>query len=175
MERCLSFDGKNLKTNQLHIAIGELNLKMTNKTLLAYMTKGGATEEASQTIANVLRTKFNLEVDLLNLKKQPSPDITSYNNVIIGSGVRTGKIYKEALKLLEQDFKEKKVAFFICFCYLSSLKTSQSKDDKSQSRDQIVDLYIKTVLARLSQGESNSGGSCRRMHAGVWKSNNRSN
>ena len=111
------------------------------------MTKGGATEMAAQTIANVLRTKFNLEVDLVNLKKQPSPNIAPYNNVIIGSGVRTGKIYKEALKLLEQDFEEKKVAFFICFCYLSSLKNSLSKDNESQIRDIIAEEYIVTALA----------------------------
>jgi menaquinone-dependent protoporphyrinogen IX oxidase len=119
----------------------------SNKTLLAYMTKGGATEKAAQTIAKVLRTKFNLEVDLVNLKKQRSPNIAPYNNVIIGSGVRTGKIYKEALKLLEQDFGEKKVAFFICFCYLSSLKTSISKDGESRIRGLIADKYIETSLA----------------------------
>jgi menaquinone-dependent protoporphyrinogen IX oxidase len=118
-----------------------------NETLLAYMTKGGATETAAKTIADVLRTKFNLEVDLVDLKKQPSPNIAPYNNVVIGSGVRTGKIYKEALKLLEQDFGEKKVAFFICFCYLSSLKTSLSQKDESQIRDIIAEEYIETALA----------------------------
>jgi menaquinone-dependent protoporphyrinogen oxidase len=119
-----------------------------NKTLLAYMTKGGATEEAARTIVGVLRSKFSLEVDLVNLRKQPSPDIAPYNNVIVGSGVRTGKIYKEALRLLEQDFEGKKVAFFICFSYLSSLKTSlPSEDDKLLNRDQVVERYIKTALA----------------------------
>jgi menaquinone-dependent protoporphyrinogen IX oxidase len=118
-----------------------------NKTLLAYMTKGGATQTAAQTIADVLRTKFNLEVDLVNLKKQPSPNIAPYNNIIIGSGVRTGKIYKEALRLLEQDFGEKKVAFFICFCYLSSLKTSLTKDNESQIRDLIAKEYIEAAMA----------------------------
>ena len=118
-----------------------------NKTLLAYMTKGGATETAAKTIADVLRTKFNLEVDLVNLKKQPSPNIAPYNNVIIGSGVRTGKIYKQALKMLEQDFAEKKVAFFICFCYLSSLKSQISKDNESQIRSIIAEEYIEKALA----------------------------
>ena len=91
-----------------------------NKALLAYMTKGGATEEAAHMIAEVLRSKFNLEVDLVDLRKQSFPNIAPYDDVIVGAGVRTGKIYKEALKLLEQDFEGKRVAFFICFSYLSS-------------------------------------------------------
>ena len=84
----------------------------------------------------------------MNLRKQPLPDLAPYRNVIIGAGVRTGKVYKEALQLLEQGFEGKKVAFFICFSYLSSLKTSlPNRNDKSLTSEQVVDGYIKTVLA----------------------------
>lgn len=40
-----------------------------NKTLIAYVTKGGVTEEAASEIATVLRDKYELEVDLVNLRK----------------------------------------------------------------------------------------------------------
>ena len=49
-----------------------------NKTLVAYESKGGATEEAAKKIADVLRGKFNLEVDLVDLKKQKTPDLAQY-------------------------------------------------------------------------------------------------
>jgi hypothetical protein len=41
----------------------------TAKTLVAYVTKGGATEAAAKNIADVLQTKFTLVVDTVNLKK----------------------------------------------------------------------------------------------------------
>lgn len=37
-----------------------------------------------------------------------------YDNIVVGSGVRVGKVYSEALKFLKQDFEAKKVAFFVC-------------------------------------------------------------
>jgi menaquinone-dependent protoporphyrinogen IX oxidase len=55
------------------------------------MTKGGATKEAALAIADALRSKFNLEVGLVNLKKEPSPDMASYRNIVVGAGVKIGK------------------------------------------------------------------------------------
>jgi menaquinone-dependent protoporphyrinogen IX oxidase len=83
-----------------------------NKTLIAYETKGGATEESARKIADVLRSKFQLEVDLVDLKKQDVKDCTKYSNIVIGGGVRAGKVYSKALKCLENDYGNKKVAFF---------------------------------------------------------------
>jgi menaquinone-dependent protoporphyrinogen oxidase len=84
-----------------------------NKTLVAYETKGGATEESARKIAAVLRSKYRLEVDLVNLKKQKISDCSQYHNIVIGGGVRKGKVYGKALKCLENDFSGKKVAFFV--------------------------------------------------------------
>ncbi len=39
-----------------------------NKTLIAYETKGGATEEVAQKIAETLRVTYQLKVDLVDLK-----------------------------------------------------------------------------------------------------------
>jgi len=86
---------------------------MENKTLIAYETKGGATAEAARKIADVLRSKYKLEVDLVDLKKQKVPDLTQYRNIIIGGGVRGGKVYNKALKFLENDLSGKNVAFFV--------------------------------------------------------------
>lgn len=84
-----------------------------NKTLIAYETKGGATEEAARKIADVLRSKFSLEVDLVDLGVQNISDCSQYRNVIVGGGVRAGKVYGKALKCLETNTEGKKVAFFV--------------------------------------------------------------
>jgi menaquinone-dependent protoporphyrinogen IX oxidase len=84
-----------------------------NKALIAYETKGGATEEAARKIAEVLRSKYGLEVDLVDLKVQKVPDLAQYRNVVLGGGVRAGKVYNKALKFLENDLSGKHVAFFV--------------------------------------------------------------
>jgi menaquinone-dependent protoporphyrinogen IX oxidase len=83
------------------------------ETLIAYESKGGATEEAARKIAEILRSKYQLEVDLVDLKEQKPSDISLYQNIIIGGGVRFGKIYNKVLKFLKDDLSDKKVAFFI--------------------------------------------------------------
>jgi menaquinone-dependent protoporphyrinogen IX oxidase len=86
----------------------------SNKTLIAYETKGGATEEVAQKIAETLRNKFQLDVDLVDLKRQKPPSLDSYRNIVIGSGIRVGKAYDKSLKFLENHFGDKRVAFYVC-------------------------------------------------------------
>ncbi len=105
-----------------------------NKTLIAYVSKGGVTEEAASVIANVLRDKYGFNVDVVSLRKNSHPDITQYSNVIIGCGVRKQRVHKEALDFLEKtDFKDKKVAIF-----LSSLEPKEKAESK----------YIKRILEK---------------------------
>ncbi|HML03980.1 MAG TPA: flavodoxin domain-containing protein [Candidatus Bathyarchaeia archaeon] len=82
------------------------------KTLIVYASKSGAAEQAAQMILDVLKDKYGLEVDLVNLRKD-SPNPALYENIIIGAGVRAGKVYREALRFLKQDFGTRKVAFFV--------------------------------------------------------------
>ncbi|MGZ4850486.1 MAG: flavodoxin domain-containing protein [Candidatus Bathyarchaeia archaeon] len=85
----------------------------TGKTLIAYITKGGATEEAARKIADVLHSKYQLEVDLVDLKEQKILNLTQYQNIVVGGGVRGGRVYGKALKFLENDLSDKNVAFFV--------------------------------------------------------------
>jgi menaquinone-dependent protoporphyrinogen IX oxidase len=83
-----------------------------NKTLIAYETKQGASEETARKIAEILRAKFQLEVDLVDLDEQKVTDLGQYRNVVVGGGVRMGRVYSKATKFLENDFTGKRVAFF---------------------------------------------------------------
>ena len=80
-----------------------------NKTLVAYESKSGATEEYARKIAEVLSYKYQLEVELVNLKKQDIKDCSLYRNFVIGGGVRGGRVYSKALKCLENDYSGKKI------------------------------------------------------------------
>jgi menaquinone-dependent protoporphyrinogen IX oxidase len=84
-----------------------------NKTLIAYETKGGVTRESAQKIADILRSKYQLDIKVVDLNQHTISDCSQYHNIVIGSGVRAGKVYSKALKCLENDFCGKKVAFFV--------------------------------------------------------------
>ncbi len=110
---------------------------MISRTLVAFVSKGGATKEASEIITTVLKEKYELTVDLIDLKKT-SPNLEEYNNIVIGAGVRVGKVYDKALKFLKQDFGDRKVAFFVC--------CGDAGD--SDKYDEACTKYIIDVLAK---------------------------
>ncbi len=84
-----------------------------NRTLIAYASRGGVTREYSEIIAEVLREKYGHIVDAVDIRKKKSPSISDYDNVILGTGVRMGRVYKEGLRFLERDFGDKRVAVFL--------------------------------------------------------------
>lgn len=114
-----------------------------NKTLIAYETKGGVTEESARKIAEVLRSKFQIEVDLVDLKEQKVLDLTQYKNVIVGGGVRNGRVYSKAVKFLENDFTGKKVAFFV--------SSSWAGTPKQESYDAAKAKFVENTLAKFPQ------------------------
>lgn len=109
-----------------------------NKTLIAYATKSGVTEESANAISEVLKNNYKFEVDLINLMKNPPPDITSYMNIFIGSGIMKGRWYKQALRFLSNNFDEKNV-----FIFISSCKAGEPKD-----YEDAINQYIENVLVK---------------------------
>ena len=109
-----------------------------DKTLIAYQSKGGVTEESAKKIADVLRSKYHLEVDLVDLKEQKAQELTDYRNVVIGSGVRAGRVYGKARKFLENDFSGKQVAFFVS----SSMAGTPGSHDNAKTR------FVEHTLAK---------------------------
>lgn len=117
-----------------------MGVEAGGKTLIAYETKGGATEESARKIADVLRSNYNLEVDLVDLKEQKVHDLSQYRNVVIGGGVRGGKVYSRAVKFLENDLTGKKVAFFV--------SSSWAGTPKKESYDSAKARFIEKNLAK---------------------------
>ena len=86
------------------------------KTLIVYGTRYGATASTAEEITELLRQE-GLDVNLVNLKKDKVKDITEYELIIVGSGIRIGKWTKEPEKFLKKFQKElakKKTALFVC-------------------------------------------------------------
>jgi len=109
-------------------------------TLIAFVTRGKATEEAAEVVGQVLKENYDLSVDLVNLR-ETTPDVKEYGNVIIGAGVRMGRVYKGALKFMENDFSGKNVAVF-----LSSLEGGDEK-----SHEEAIEKYVeKEIKPRLN-------------------------
>jgi menaquinone-dependent protoporphyrinogen oxidase len=103
-----------------------------DRTLVAYATKGGTTEEYAKAIASVLRDN-KMQVDLVDLKKNHDPDLAQYRSVIVGSGVKIQRIHGNGRKFLEKDFGDRKVAIF-----LSSL----------EPKDEAIKKYIDKILEK---------------------------
>ena len=105
-----------------------------NRTLIVYATEGGTTEDYAKAISSVLTDEFKMQVELVNLKKNSAPNLTSYQNIIVGTGIKKFKMYKEGEAFLEKtDFIDKKVAIF-----LSSL----------MPRDEVIKKYVDVLIQK---------------------------
>ena len=108
------------------------------KVLIAYQTKSGATEQSANLIAEVLREKHHLVVDVVDLKKVGKPDIGPYGAVVIGSGIRIGMWYGRAKRMLGRDYGDRRVAVF--------LSSGRAGDPKQHAT--AVENYLTKVLRK---------------------------
>ena len=108
---------------------------MVGKTLTVYSTKNGITAEAAYSIADSLKTTFNMDVTVLDLKNG-LPDIISFQNIIVGGGIKNTNIYDEAVDFLENNFEDRNVALYFA-CEDEEIPTTQSTKE-----------YIKKALAK---------------------------
>jgi menaquinone-dependent protoporphyrinogen oxidase len=85
---------------------------MKSKILIAYFTKGGASEEYAKIIAETLKIKGNM-IETCNLANK-IPDIADFETVILGTGVRMYRVYSRWKKVLKQkSIKEKHLYLFL--------------------------------------------------------------
>ncbi len=109
---------------------------MDNTTLIAFASRGGVTEEYASIIADVLREKFELYVEVVKIKRDPL-DVSSYHNIIVGTGIRMFRMYIEARIFLENThFLDKRVAIF--------LSSVEPKED-------VIKKYLKPILEKNLQ------------------------
>jgi menaquinone-dependent protoporphyrinogen IX oxidase len=110
---------------------------MNSKTLVAYFTKGGASEEYAKVIAETL-TANGLAVETCNLA-QGIPDVTVFDTVVLGTGVRMFRVYRPWKKVL----KQKALSNKLLFMFLSS-GTAIEEPDKA------VDKFLRPLVEKYS-------------------------
>jgi menaquinone-dependent protoporphyrinogen oxidase len=131
-----------------------LKAEKFGKTLVAYATKGGATREIAEEIAKTLREKRGIEADLLDLRKNKRPDISSYSGIIAGGGVRMGRIYGEFMDFVSGehgDFSNKKLALFVV--------CGEAGDKRPEECERVKDKHKQAILTRNPSLESRLAGS----------------
>jgi menaquinone-dependent protoporphyrinogen oxidase len=85
---------------------------MNNKILVAYFTKGGASEEYANVIAESLKSKGHT-IETINLANK-IPDVNDFETIILGTGVRMYRVYGRWKKVLKQKaIKDKNLYLFL--------------------------------------------------------------
>lgn len=85
------------------------------KALIAYGTRYGATTGTSEEIAKTLRNE-GFDTKVVNLKEEKIKDISEYDLIVVGSGMKMGKWVNETkdfLKKFQKEFNQKKLALLV--------------------------------------------------------------
>lgn len=96
---------------------------MANKILVAYYTKGGASEEYAKVIAETLKINGQ-KIEIHNLA-YGIPDITGFNILVLGTGVRISRVYRRWKKILKNKTLNNKRLFL----FLSSGTAIEKPDE----------------------------------------------
>ncbi len=86
----------------------------TLSALVVYGTRWGGTLGVSEKIGDTLR-KTGFKVDVVEARNK-IPNISNYNLIVVGSGIRADEWTKESLNFLEKNasvLREKKIALFV--------------------------------------------------------------
>ena len=119
---------------------------MANKTLIAYATKGGVTGENAQIIGDVLKTSHGFDVDIINLNENSKIDISDYNNVVVGGGIRAQRWYGKPIKFLKNnDFMGKNLVIFFSSHEAGTPKSYESAIRKYVTKKIITKLQLNPV------------------------------
>ena len=103
---------------------------MIGKTLIVYSTITGISAVAAHAIADELKTAYIIDVAIADLK-DGQPDITPFQNIIVGGGVKGTDVYAEAVDFLEKNFEDRKVALYFC-CEDNETPKTQSTENNSK-------------------------------------------
>lgn len=95
------------------------------KVMVVYSSKSGITKRCAEYIASKI-----VGSDLVNLNEEV-PDISAYDAVLVGSGVRMAKIYKPVKKFLAKNaqlLSTKKTMLFLSNFYPETLEKTIQKN-----------------------------------------------
>ena len=132
--------------------------------LIAYGTRYGATSSTAEEIAKVLQGE-GFEVRIVNLKEEKVKDITEFELVIIGSGMKMDMWTSKAKAFLNKfsgDLKKKKVAIFVS-------SGARAIMEYKEEHDEIVRITKKYLEDKASKYDLNPISMI--MFGGIWDYN----
>jgi menaquinone-dependent protoporphyrinogen oxidase len=124
-------------------SIEELGTSM--KSLIVYGTRYGATAEASEEIARVLREE-GIDVKVVNLKDEKVKDISEYDLIVVGSGMQMFRWMGAAegfLNRFRKELAKKKVAIF-----LSSMKAMLDREGKTEDVEKLRKRFLEDKVTK---------------------------
>ena len=135
-----------------------------NKILIAYGTRYGATKSTSEEIAQVLQGE-GFDVSVVDLKKEKVKDITNFELVIIGSGMKMEMWTSEAkafLKKFSSELKKKRLVIFVS----SGGRALMEHKGEHDEIDRITKKYLEDKASKYGLNPISMT-----MFGGVWDYN----
>jgi menaquinone-dependent protoporphyrinogen oxidase len=102
------------------------------KALIVYGTRYGTASEIAEEIGKVMRAE-GIEVNVVDAHGLKDYDVSAYDMVIIGSGIKMGKWTKDSLRFLKKNksaLADKKVALFVSCGAANEEKSVEMGRDK---------------------------------------------
>ncbi|GAG89378.1 unnamed protein product [marine sediment metagenome] len=134
------------------------------KILIAYGTRYGATKSTSEEISKVLQGE-GFEVKTVNLKEEKVKDISKFELVIIGSGMKMGMWTSKAKAFLSKfssELKKKKVVIFVS-------SGGRALMEYKGEHDEIIEINRKYLENKASKYDINPISMT--MFGGIWDYN----
>jgi menaquinone-dependent protoporphyrinogen oxidase len=130
--------------------------------LIVYGTRYGATASTSEEIATVLRDE-GFTVRVVNAKKERVDDISDYELIIVGSGMKINRWTKEPEQFLntyKRELQHKKVAIFVSSAtnaiYQHEGNTEELEKAQKKYLDEKADKYsLKPIATTIFGGVLN--------------------
>jgi len=128
---------------------------MDGRTLLAYISAGGATERYAHIVADNLRL-LGHAVDVIDLKRDNIPNLAPYGSVIVGAGVRMGLVYRKGKRFLRRkDLEGKRLAIFLS----SGIAVENAAKSKAKFLEPLVKKYsLSPVMCDAFPGKMPGSG-----------------
>lgn len=112
------------------------------KALIIYGTRYGTAAQIAEEIGKVIENE-GVEVDLADSRDLKDCDVSPYDLVVVGSGIKIGKWTKKSLKFLEKNksaLSNRKVALFVTCGAANDEKTMAEGQEKYL--DDVAEKYL---------------------------------
>ena len=113
------------------------------KGLVVYGTRYGTAKEIAEEISCTLKDEM-VDVKLINAKEVKNHDVTAYDLIVVGSGIKMGKWTKESINFLKKNKKilsNKKVALFV------SCGAANTEKSMAEGQEKYLDNISKKYLS----------------------------